>query len=109
MLGGTAWLLAVETKSLLTGEAANPKVVARLRCIMKANPGVVAINELKTMHLGPHDILTVASLDFKDSLTAAEVESAVIEMERQIKREFPAIRPLFLGARSSRTAGDGLQ
>lgn len=107
VLGGTAWLLAVETKSLLTGEAANPKVVTRLRAILQANPGVEAVNELKTVHLGPDDILTVASLDFKDSLTAAEVEKAVSDMEMLIKQEFPAIRQLFLAARSSPSIAGG--
>ena len=103
VLGATAWLLAVETKSLLTGEAANPKTVTRLRAIALANPAVVSINELKTVHLGPDDILVAVSLNFEDTLTAAQVEAAVVEMEKLIKGEFPSIRQLFLEARSPRT------
>ncbi|MEO6607839.1 MAG: cation diffusion facilitator family transporter [Aestuariivirga sp.] len=103
VLGTTAWLLALETKSLLTGESASPKTVARLRDLLITNPGVVAINTLKTVHLGPNEILVIANLNFQDSLTAEEVEDAVVETETRIKSEFPSIRQLFLGARSSQT------
>lgn len=103
VLGATAWFLAVETKSLLTGEAASPRIVNRIRAILLADAGVLAINDLKTVHLGPDDILVLASLNFRDGLTMAEVEVAVDDMENLIKGEFPTIRQLFLGARSPRT------
>lgn len=103
VLGTTAWLLALETKSLLTGEAASPTTVTRLRTMMRTNPGVLGITALKTVHLGPDDILVVASLNFRDSLTAEEIEDAIVETETRIKDEFPSIRQLFLGARSTRT------
>lgn len=96
VLAVTAAMLARESKSLLTGEAASPKLVTEVRDLILAHPAVAGINELKTIHLGPTDILVAVSLDFRDEQTLSAVEEAVRVMERQIKRAYPAIRQLFL-------------
>lgn len=104
VLGVTAWLLAVETKSLLTGEGARPEVVKRIREILQAAPSVRRVNELKTVHLGPRDILLASTLDFHDELSAAQVEESVLEMQHAIRAEFPAVRQIFLQASPSQGA-----
>jgi len=100
LLAGTATFLARECKELLMGEAADPATRAGLRRIAASNPRVVAVNEVLTMHFGPVDVLAVLSLDFENALTADDVETAVSGIERQIKREYPVVRRIFVEAQS---------
>lgn len=100
VLGATAVLLARETRGLLTGESASPRVVAGIRDILAGDANVNAINELKTIHLGPRDILVAASLDFRDGLGLVDVERSVRHLERAVKARFPAVRQLFIETQS---------
>ena len=50
ILGGTAILLASETKSLLIGESANQEVVQRIREISCSYKEIKQVNEILTMH-----------------------------------------------------------
>ncbi len=100
ILAGTAALLAFECKGLLIGEAAQGEVVAGIREIIAAMPGVSARNELLTMHLGPSDVLVNLSLDFADGLTSEAVEAKISEMETAIKTRFPEVTRVFIEAQS---------
>jgi len=100
ILALTASLLAFETKGLLIGEAAHPRVVEGVRRIARAEDSVIGINEILTMHLGPKDVLLNVSLDFGDKFTADDVEASVTNMERQIKRQFPDVTRVFIEAQS---------
>ncbi|MGE0701769.1 MAG: cation transporter, partial [Hyphomicrobiaceae bacterium] len=107
ILGGVAAFMSIETKALLIGEAASPAVVGKIRRFIEAEMGsgpVVAINELRTMHLGPEDVLVAASLDFRDGETAKGVEAAVGRIDAAIKKRFPEVRYLFLDVQSGARA-----
>src|SRR5690606_5674497 len=57
VLAITAAFLAFETQSLLTGEAADPATRQGIAALAEAEPGVVGLNDLRTMHFGPTEIL----------------------------------------------------
>lgn len=112
ILAFTAALLAYECKGLLTGESASRATVAEIERIVVEQPGVNRMNELLTMHFGPHDVLLNVSLDFADRLSSAEVESTVSTLERRIKDRFPDITRIFIEAQrspSSPAAGDAVE
>lgn len=96
ILAITAIGLAYETKSLLTGEAASASTVEGVRRMALDKPAVRAVNELRTVHFGPHDILAAMSLDFADRTSLEEIEQTVTRLERQIKERFPAITRVFV-------------
>jgi len=96
ILAVTAIGLAYETKSLLTGEAASASTVKGIREMALAEPAVRAVNELRTVHFGPHDILATISLDFDDRSKLDEIERTVTRLERQIKDRFPNISRVFI-------------
>jgi cation diffusion facilitator family transporter len=100
ILAATAVLLAYETKGLLIGEAASPKVVAGIETLLEREAGIERVNELLTMHLGPRDVLVNLSLDFDDSLSAAEVEALVSGLEDRIKSGFPEVTRVSIEAQS---------
>jgi cation diffusion facilitator family transporter len=100
ILAGTALLLAVETKSLLIGEAASPELVDRIKRILTAQSSILRINEILSMHLGPADVLVTLSVDFKDDLTAGDVEATITLLESQIRHAHPEITRIFIETQS---------
>jgi cation diffusion facilitator family transporter len=100
ILAVTAALLAYESKGLLIGEGAHREVVDGIERIIRAQPGILRLNEMLTMHLGPKDVLLNLSVDFSDSYGSAQVEEAISAMERAIKSEYPEITRVFIEAQS---------
>jgi cation diffusion facilitator family transporter len=102
LLVGTSIILAGETRSLLIGESAGRSVVQFVRHELQADRRIQEVDEVLTMHFGPTDILVAVSLDFKDHLSAEQVETAIDEITEHLRSEMPDIKRLFL--RPSRKA-----
>jgi cation diffusion facilitator family transporter len=96
ILAGAAILLARETKGLLIGEAASREVVRGIRDIVGENPEIVHINELRTMHLAPHEILLALSVDFADGVSSQNIERTVSHVEDRIKKTYPEVSRVFI-------------
>jgi cation diffusion facilitator family transporter len=96
ILAGTAILLAYETKGLLIGEAASPAIITDIKSIIDKRKSILHVNELRTMHMGPNDILLAISIDFKDDMTAVDVERKIGDLEREIKSKYSEIKHLFI-------------
>ena len=102
ILAATAIFLAYECKGLLIGEAASAEVLAGIDAIIAGQAGILQVNERRTMHLGPRDVLLNLSVDFAGDLGADQVESAIAQLERAIKGRFPEITRVFIEAQSWR-------
>lgn len=102
ILGGTAIWLAYETKGLLIGESANTAVVEDIRRILKSQTEIEHVNDVFTMHMGPEYILVNLSVDFFDSVSAAEIETAVERMDRMIKNSSPKVKRVFIEGEARR-------
>lgn len=101
ILIGTAIWLAYETKGLLIGESANPYVVNGIKKILQVSPVIDHVNEVLTMHMGPDYILVNLSVDFRDTITADEVELTIEKLDKEIKQQFPEIKRIFIEAEKS--------
>ncbi|UOM35525.1 cation diffusion facilitator family transporter [Acuticoccus sp. I52.16.1] len=99
VLAVTAVFLAIETKGLLVGEAADPNVVRQLRATVTADPAVVAVGDVLTMHLGPNEILATISADFDNSISAGSVEDATARLRKTVQASFPDVSRLYIEAR----------
>lgn len=102
ILAGTASLLAIETKGLLIGESAAPELEKDIRDIIATRTTVRAINELRTMHQGPNDILLAISLDFRNDISVGDIEETIYSLEKAIKSRFPDVQRVFIEAQSRR-------
>ncbi len=100
ILAGTAAVLAYETKGLLIGEAASRPLRQGVRGIVGRAKEVRHINEMRTMHMAPNDILLALSLDFHDDLKVGHVEETIFRLENDIKARFPDIKRLFIEVQS---------
>ncbi|WP_431268745.1 cation diffusion facilitator family transporter [Dankookia sp. P2] len=81
LLVATAAFLANETRSLLTGEAASPRLVESIREMLLADARVAAVEELLSMHLGPAEVLVAVTIDFRDDLPGGAVEQAAAALD----------------------------
>jgi cation diffusion facilitator family transporter len=101
ILAGTAAWLAYETKSLLIGEAAGEEVRAEIRRIVTGRPGVLRLNEVLTMHMGPDFILVNLSVEFRDGESTETIEEAVATIDAQIKAALPEVQRVFIEAETA--------
>lgn len=104
ILGGVAAFMSTEIRSLIVGEAAVPATRSGLRALLHAEMGpgkpIRSINEIRTMHLGPEDVLVAASIDFQDTGTVKTVEETTSRLDRAIRAKYPEIRHIFLEVQS---------
>jgi divalent metal cation (Fe/Co/Zn/Cd) transporter len=96
----TAIILAIESKSLLIGESAEPEVVAGINAILQADDRIQSVNEVTTLHMGPEFIVVTISVGFINSLPAGKIETAVTSFTQQIKATDPRIQRVFIEAES---------
>jgi len=96
ILAGTALLLAIETKGLLIGESASPATLDAIRDIVGGEPAVRSINEMRTMHIGPTDVLLAMSLDYRNDLNAGAIEQSITRLEDTIRKTRPEITRVFI-------------
>ena len=99
-----AIFLANETRSLLTGEAAAPRVVEAVRGALARDPRIESVTEVLSMHLGPREILLGVTLDFCDTLTARDIEDAADDFAALIQGVDARITRVFVRSGRARAA-----
>src|SRR5450830_4626 len=98
-----AVVLALETKSLLLGESATAEAVRAIEAALLGD-GVVSVIHLRTLHLGPEELLVAAKIEVDDAETAAQVALAIDAAERRVRAAVPIARVIYLEPDLRRTA-----
>jgi divalent metal cation (Fe/Co/Zn/Cd) transporter len=96
LLAVIAVILAIETKSLLIGESATPEVEDQVCAALEGAPEVERVIHLRTLHLGPEELLVAAKIAVHHDDTAAEVARGIDEAERRIREAVPMARVIYL-------------
>ena len=96
LLVAVAITLAVETKSLLLGEAASPEAVARIEQALTNTLGIEQIIHMKTLHLGPEEVLVAAKIAVVPCDHGAEVTETIDRAEVNIREAEPMVTSLYL-------------
>ena len=91
-----AVVLAIETKSLLLGEAASLDAQDRISSALESTPGVDRIIHMKTLHLGPDELLVGAKIAVHPESTAAQVASVIDDAEQAVRAAEPAATVVYL-------------
>ncbi|MFE4174772.1 cation diffusion facilitator family transporter [Streptomyces sp. NPDC056909] len=91
-----ALVLAAETKSLLLGEAAGTEDVEKIKAALVDNDVVTGIIHMRTLHLGPEELLVAAKIAVQHDDTAAEVARAIDAAESRIREAVPIARVIYL-------------
>jgi cation diffusion facilitator family transporter len=90
-----AVVLVVETKSLLIGEAAAPDQVAAISAGL-VGPGIDRVIHLRTMHLGPDELLVAAKVAMPAAASLADAASAIDAAEARVRAMVPSARVIYL-------------
>jgi len=90
-----AIVLARETTSLLMGESVTPEDLARIRAAFAAS-ALTDIIHLRTMHLGPDDVLIAAKVGVAPGAGIEDLARHIDEAERLIRADVPAARLIFI-------------
>jgi cation diffusion facilitator family transporter len=96
ILGVTAWVLAIESKALLIGEAADPDLVQGIRDAAQRQKGIVGVGHILTVQSAPDQITVVMSADFDDDITAGAVERIIADIETEVEAMWPDIKRLYI-------------
>jgi cation diffusion facilitator family transporter len=91
-----AIVLGIETKSLLVGEGANAADDRRIRELITTHPDVTHLIHMKTLYLGPDELMVAAKLGFNPRLSLAEFSRATNEIEESIRAEVPVARVIYV-------------
>ncbi|MDP9906445.1 MULTISPECIES: cation diffusion facilitator family transporter [Arthrobacter] len=94
LLVGIAVVLAVETKSLLLGESATKEDNARITEAIESDG--TRIIHLKTMHLGPEELLVAAKISVGAADTGQAIATAIDAAELRIRTAVPIARVIYL-------------
>lgn len=87
--------LAVETKSMLIGEGATLEHLAAIKAAIPGY-GVEGLVHIKTMHIGPEELLVAAKIAVPAAKSAAEVAAAIDGAEQRIRAAVPIARVVYL-------------
>jgi cation diffusion facilitator family transporter len=96
LLIAVAIVLAIEIKSLLVGESAEPRSVTAIERALAATTGVERIIEMKTLHVGPEEVLVAAKIAVRPSERAESFAEIVDAAEVAIRRAEPMAGPIYL-------------
>ncbi|MER5944924.1 cation diffusion facilitator family transporter [Streptomyces sp. NPDC001904] len=96
LLIAIAIVLALETKSLLLGEAAGTDEVTKIEQAVVDGDTVTGLIHMRTLHLGPEELLVAAKIAVQHDDTAAEVARAINEAEARIRAAVPIARVIYL-------------
>ncbi len=96
LLVAVATFLAVETKSLLLGEGATLADLRKIEEAMLAGDEVERVIHMRTMHLGPEELLVAAKIAVRHDETAAHVARGIDAVEARIRAAVPIARVIYL-------------
>jgi cation diffusion facilitator family transporter len=96
LLVTVAVVLAVETKSLLLGEAASGEDLGAIERAITAGRDVERIIHLRTMHLGPEELLVAVKIGMPRETTAEGIAQAIDAAEERIREAVPIARVIYI-------------
>jgi cation diffusion facilitator family transporter len=91
-----AIVLGIETKSLLVGEGASAADTDAIRAAINAQPQVEALIHMKTLYLGPDELLVGAKVAFARSRKLADIANDINELEIGIRAAVPIARVIYI-------------
>jgi cation diffusion facilitator family transporter len=91
-----AIVLGIETKSLLVGEGATEADFDRIVRAIEAGPEVEKLIHVKTLYLGPDELLVAGKIGLPDDISVADAAHDIDAVEARIREAVPAARVIYL-------------
>jgi cation diffusion facilitator family transporter len=95
-LGSVAYFLARKTKHLLIGQSVTPAERKRIMEIVQSSPGIARLLHLRTMHLGPEEVLVAMKVVFADPTPAKDIAQYIDVLEARVRAEMPIMKRIYV-------------
>jgi cation diffusion facilitator family transporter len=95
-LFGVAYFLARKTKQLIIGQSVAPEHRARIVDLVEHSPGVRKLIHLRTLHLGPEEVLVGMKIVVDDTTTARDSTQVVDLIEARLRAELPILKRIYV-------------
>ncbi|WP_445997129.1 cation diffusion facilitator family transporter [Okibacterium fritillariae] len=96
LLIAVAVILGIETKSLLVGEGANDGDARAIAAAITSSPAIHSLIHMKTLYLGPDELLVAAKIAFDADRSLGTVAEAIDDVEARIRAAVPVARVIYL-------------
>jgi cation diffusion facilitator family transporter len=96
LLAVVAVVLGIEMYSLLLGEAASSSEQEVIRQAILGTDGVARVVQLRTMHLGPDEVLVVGGLELDPELSADDAARVIDHAQARAREALPSARVIYL-------------
>lgn len=91
-----AIILGIETKSLLVGEGATVADATAIRDAINEDPQVEALIHMKTLYLGPEELLVAAKVAFSPKKKLPDIAAAINALEAKVRSAVPIARVIYI-------------
>jgi cation diffusion facilitator family transporter len=88
--------LGMDSKDLLIGRAASPELERLIREEIESTPGVDALLDLRTMHMGPDSLIVAARVALHDDVGANQAEDLADQIDRRLSERLPLQPHVFI-------------
>jgi cation diffusion facilitator family transporter len=95
-LFGVAAFLARKTKQLLIGQSVTPSQRTRIVELVEQHPGVRRLLHLRTMHLGPEEVLLGMKIILDDATAARDATQLVDAIEVKLRTALPILKRIYV-------------
>lgn len=89
LLVAVALILSIEMKSLLLGEAASSDHVRAVEAALAGSEGIDRVIHMRTLHVGPEELLVAAKVAVTTTDTADEIADAINRAELAARQALP--------------------
>lgn len=96
LLAVVALFLGNETKSLLIGESADQKKIEHISQIFRDEESINRLIHIKSLQLGPEDILIDVKVEFNNRLNSVEISNLINGIEKEIRKKYPEVKKIFI-------------
>jgi cation diffusion facilitator family transporter len=96
LLVAVALKLGLDSRDYLIGRAAAPGELDAIRAEIESAPGVDALLDLRTMHVGPDHLIVAARVAFDDGISADRAEDVADEVDRRLVGRLTLVPHVFL-------------
>jgi cation diffusion facilitator family transporter len=100
VLVAVAIFLGHQSRALLSGERAEPRMIAGIQAVVDADPMVQWCGRPMTLQLGPDTVMLALDLQFRPMLSASDAASAIDELEKKVRSRYPIVKQIFIEAQA---------
>lgn len=91
-----AVILGLEMGSLLIGEGAQPQEVVAIRKALLNTQGVTAIIHMKTLYVGPEELMVAAKIGIEPNSSGQEIAAIINAAEKAMREQLPVAQLIYL-------------